>query len=131
MTAHCNKLITISERLDTLERQNHWLRFGLIAIASGVGVVLLTAAMSATTRQVTAQKFVLVDANGKIRAGLALGTSGEPEFYLSDAGGTRRLVLGSVVLTSQSLGGGGTEVTTAASITAFDGNGNVISQWPQ
>ena len=86
--------IAVTERSDRLERQNRRLRFGLIAIALGFGAMFLTAAMPSNMQTVTAQKFVLVDANGKVRADLRLSTFGQPYFSLYDASGRLRADLG-------------------------------------
>lgn len=70
----------------------------------------------------------LGDAQGHMRIKLNLLQNGRPHIDLLDANGPRRLVLGSVALTSKTRGG--ITVTPSSSITAFDKAGKVIGQWP-
>ncbi len=93
MTHTAPEPAAVTERLDRLERQNRRLRLALIAIAMGVGAVLLTAAMPSIMQTVTAQNFVLVDAASKTRALLFVDHGGETVFDLMDARGTIRAVL--------------------------------------
>ena len=129
MTTDRTGAIAVTKRLNEIEQQNRWLRLALIAIASAIGAVFLTAAMPSTKQTVTAQQFVLVDGSGNQRAILAVDKDGQSSFALYDASGQRRLVLGSVVLYFPT--GGGTAITPVDSITGFDENGNIRGRWPQ
>ncbi len=67
---------TLARRLDRVERENRWLkRAGLVALAVIAAVVLVGQAMP-KSRIVEAAKFVLTDANGKVRAVLGQESGG-------------------------------------------------------
>lgn len=93
MTTDRTGAIAVTERLDELERHNRRLWLGLITVALGVSALFLAAAMLSTTQTVTAQKFVLVDASGKVRAFLDVDKHGRPGFGLLDASGNQRAIL--------------------------------------
>ena len=80
------------ERLEMLERQNRWFkRVGLVALVLAGALLLLGQVQ--TSPRVDAERFVLKDANGKIRAELGMAGHG-PLMVLYDGDGTRRAVFG-------------------------------------
>ncbi|MFQ5804439.1 MAG: hypothetical protein ACE5JQ_16235 [Candidatus Methylomirabilales bacterium] len=64
----------VSHRLDRLERENRWWkRIGVVALAALVAVVLMgQATLRKVPRVVEAEKFVLRDAGGSVRATFSL-----------------------------------------------------------
>ena len=85
----------LSQRLAKLEVENKRLkRFG-IAAAVVVGAVGLMSAASTMCNTVTAERFVLRDANGRERAVMtAYETGGVPNFSLLDSSGKKALTFG-------------------------------------
>jgi hypothetical protein len=81
-------LPALEQRVEKLERQNHRLRLALLLVP--VAALLLGAGAGELKdwkgKSATAEKFSLVDADGKERAALFAGKDGEPvlEFYNKD-----------------------------------------------
>ena len=83
-------LDTLSQRLVRLERDNRRLKAtGAVAMIILAGVMLLGQAGPA--KVVEAEKFVVRDANGTIRAELFGATDGAAELHLADKDGIHRL----------------------------------------
>lgn len=85
----------LAKRIERLERQNRFLKRGILAVFSLVIVSGLWA-QSRTTRTIEAEKFVLLDSQGRARitigtpqsSGLAIGMPvDEPSIWISDAKG--------------------------------------------
>jgi len=85
---------SVLERLETLEKQNRRLkRAGLVVMVLAGATLLIGQAKPQVQWKVEAERFVLMDANGKLRAELGMAGHG-PHLAFYDAEGTRRAVLG-------------------------------------
>jgi hypothetical protein len=80
-------------RLDKLERQNRRFRLALILVGITVCAALLTAKALPASQTVVAQRFLVADANGTIRAGLGLSSYGVPSLIIADGAGKPRVAL--------------------------------------
>ena len=82
----------ILKRIDTLERRNRWLiRAGLVG--SLVAVAIVTMGQARPSRTVEAERFVLMDAGGKMRGRFVMEEEG-PALRLYDSDGAPELSLG-------------------------------------
>lgn len=88
-------LMTVEERIERLERNNRRLMAGLVAaVLLGIGVAATpTKSGVDAVAELRAQKFILVDDNGKTRAALSVSQAG-PGLGLLDANGVLRATLG-------------------------------------
>ena len=87
---------SVHERLEKLEKQNRRLkRAGLVVMVLAGATLLIGQAKPQVQWKVEAERFVLMDANGKLRAELGMAEHG-PHLAFYDAEGTRRAVLGIV-----------------------------------
>jgi hypothetical protein len=69
-------------RLENLERHNRWLKGGLLALATALGLALLAAAQEAPRpKTVEAERFIVVDGDGKTVATLGMD-QGRPTLAL-------------------------------------------------
>jgi hypothetical protein len=93
----------LATRIARLERQNRFLKRAVVAICSLVVVSGLWA-QPRTTRTIEAEKFVLVDSQGRARitigtpqtSGAAIGMQAdEPAIWISDAKGIDRVIISS------------------------------------
>ncbi len=85
---------SVLERLETLEKQNRRLkRAGLVVMV--LAGATLRIGQAKPQWKVEAERFVLMDANGKVRAELGMAVHG-PHLAFYDEAGTRRAVLGIV-----------------------------------
>jgi len=92
MAAENPELQSIKERLEKLERQNRWFkRTGLAALLLAAAVVVMGQAHP--SRTVTANKFVLLDSQGRTRAVLQ-ADSIRATLTFMDGAGRKRIVLG-------------------------------------
>jgi hypothetical protein len=83
------KLQDLSERLEKLERENHGLkRAGLVALA--LTAVLLLTGQARSNRVLEANRFVLRDSSGQVRAELKTEEDSSPRLVLFDAHGGGR-----------------------------------------
>jgi hypothetical protein len=109
--------MTIEERLTQLERRNRLLTLALVSV--GMAAILIVAmrqgAPTAVPEEIKAQRFILVDAYGKARAGLVVGNAG-PRFDLLDENGLGRV--GLAVLKD------------GPRLELYDGNGRVLRAMP-
>jgi len=88
--------MTTEERIGKLEHdlvaaksRNRWTLTALLLVAVGCGYNTITAAKS----EIKARRFVVVDAQGKLRALLGVGDDGTPELSMSDVQGKPRASL--------------------------------------
>jgi hypothetical protein len=85
----------LSQRVQKLEAENKRLKRLGIGAAVVVGAVGLMSAASTMCNTVSAERFVLRDANGRDRAVMtAYETGGVPNFSLLDASGKKALTFG-------------------------------------
>ena len=86
--------MTIEERLTKLERKNRMLTLALAFVALAAVLVVTTGMGSAEAvpEEVKAHRFILVDAYGKARAGMAMDNAG-PRLDLLDENGNVRVGL--------------------------------------
>lgn len=87
---------TLVQRLERVERENHlWKRTGAFVLAGIAGVLLLgQAAPTKGPKQITAERFVLLDASGNPRATLGMGLRETVRLALTDKNGNTRVMLG-------------------------------------
>lgn len=84
----------LGKRLERLEREIRWWRCGTLLVALGLASVVLMGQASPTSRTVEAERFVLKDARGTIRAQLTVLTDGGgPVLGLADKDGRVRAFL--------------------------------------
>lgn len=88
-------LDTLAARIDTLERQNRWLKRGAVAVAA-VGLCAGAAAQTLKPAAVVADRFTLVDTMDRTRATLENQVFNAPGPVLTffDVSGKPRLRLG-------------------------------------
>jgi hypothetical protein len=91
MTEQSSEIAAILGRVEKLERHNRWLKLAGLALAVAAGAALLMGQARAS-RTVTANRFVLADAQGRTRAELRI-VEGNPQFWLVDARGRTRAML--------------------------------------
>ena len=85
-----SELQSIHERLGAVEKQNHWLKYGVVAVLLVVGGLLTTMRQAnSSSRDVEAEKFVVKDSNGKVLAEIS---GGGIVFY--DPNGNARIRVG-------------------------------------
>lgn len=85
---------TLIQRLDQLERDNRRLRLaGALTIAGMITWALMGQAVGSSPI-VEAQRVILRDSAGKVRASFGLGGDGSPLLGLNDGDGATRVVLG-------------------------------------
>ncbi len=86
-----NEANSVTERLDRLERENRWLKLvGLVGLL-GIAAVLLTGQGPASSGKVIeAEKFILRDASGRVRAELRAPRGGPAGLVLEDGVGRVR-----------------------------------------
>ncbi len=83
---------TIIQRLDRLEREARWWKILASVSVVFLGLVFLMGAVvgGRSADEVRARQFVLVDASGKVRAGLSVGSDGSAALALLDLKGKTR-----------------------------------------
>jgi hypothetical protein len=86
------ELRDLRTRVEWLERQNRWLRRAGLAVVAAVSAVLLMG-QAAPSHTVTANKFVLMDNQGRTRALFDVDRLGTTLTFL-DASGNKQIVLG-------------------------------------
>ena len=88
--------LTITQRLEKLERQNRRLKFAGIVLLLVIGSAALMAAKPAGPAGTTVQatKFVLMDSAGKEVAILGMDTKDRPGLSIMDSSGKERAWLG-------------------------------------
>jgi hypothetical protein len=86
-------LTSLAARVEKLELQNRWLKRGGVAVIL-LAVVLLSIGRARTSRTVEAERFLVKDVNGKVRAELAVSAEGLSAFRLYDLNGNEREVMG-------------------------------------
>src|SRR5919198_366091 len=95
---HAPTLDHILQRLQQVERANVRWRLATITVSLLLGVVILLGATGGPgtmpVEELRAMRVVLVDAQGRPRAGLGMAPDGRFDLGLGDAGGTTRLGLG-------------------------------------
>ena len=89
------KLDELVVRLDCLERENRrWKRIGALVLVGIAAVVLMGQAKPRKVAQVIeAEKFVVRDKSGKVRAALQISAKDEPSLDLYDKNGKNRASL--------------------------------------
>jgi hypothetical protein len=85
---------SLSERLDRLERHNHYLKLAGALMVIGLVAGALTGPAVGSSPVVEAEKFILKDRSGRVRAAFGLGGDGSPVLAFNDEDGMTRLVLG-------------------------------------
>jgi hypothetical protein len=80
-----NDLDALRARLETLERQNRWMR----RLAVVLILALATAALTAANQKVEPKSFIVQDDQGKERGRLSMGKDG-PVFQYTDENGKMR-----------------------------------------
>jgi hypothetical protein len=80
------------DRIERLEKQNRWLKRGMVALVATVGACVVMAADAPKAKIVDAEKFVLRDNDGRTRAVLEIGTHG-PRLALLSKDGNDQAVL--------------------------------------
>jgi hypothetical protein len=94
MTTHTPELAALVKRLDTLERQNRWMRrAGAAALLLVGAAVLMGGQEPAKSKTGEADAVILRDAPGQERAWLGMDKAG-PTLRFRDANGKDRLWLG-------------------------------------
>jgi hypothetical protein len=89
---HDNDLQHVLTRLEKLERHNRWLKRGLLALAAAFGLALFAAAEDPPkTKTVEAERFVVVDGDGKTVATLGMDRA-RPSLTLYQGGKPRVLL---------------------------------------
>ena len=63
---------TLEERMERLERENRRLKVGMLAVVAVVAGLVCIAATEPVAKVVRAERFEVVDAEGRVRAGLGL-----------------------------------------------------------
>ncbi len=91
---HESRLDTVTQRLDRLERQvRRWKTLASVSVAL-LSLGFLLGSMgdggSTVSDEIRAKQFSLVDANGKVRAGLRVGSDGSTALALADPEGRTR-----------------------------------------
>lgn len=84
MTTCGQSLDALTERLKTLEKQNRWLKKAILLVAIVAGSTVFMGQVLPKSHVLEAEKFVLVDAEGKVRGMLSVGSDG-PHLLLADA----------------------------------------------
>jgi len=79
----------IFERLNKLERHNRRLRSALVLLVLTVGAVFVDAGAQSVPRTLRAQRFEVVDANGKVLAKLGTLVGGDPRLEFLGPSGNR------------------------------------------
>jgi hypothetical protein len=90
-------LDTLTQRLDRLERENRrWRQCAAVVGLCALGLALAGQARpTPVAKVISAERFSLMDASGRIRASLyTKNERGSPVLTFSDDAGTRRIVLG-------------------------------------
>ncbi|MEE8492448.1 MAG: tetratricopeptide repeat protein [Nitrospirales bacterium] len=87
---------TLVRRLERVERENHtWRWVGSVVLVGMAALVLMgQATPTKVAKVVEAEKFVLRDSSGKIRAGLSVGSDGKVGLAFADKDGKIRAGLG-------------------------------------
>ena len=118
----------LAGRLERLERQNRRLRLGALGVLLAVGALVLMGA-SASPKVIEAERFVLVDEEGRQRA--VLETSAwASALSLYDGAGNRgvTLRLGGLAFVDQR---GRDQLTLCGNgMMLLDAKGMVVDQWP-
>ncbi len=86
---------TLARRLDRVERENrHMKQAGVVALAVIAAVVLMgQATPSKVAKVIEAEKFVVRDKSGKVRAELSMSADGSPQLILRSSEGKSGAVL--------------------------------------
>ena len=86
---------TLARRLDKVERENRWLKqAGVVALVVIGAVVLMgQATPSKVAKVIEAEKFVVRDKSGKVRAELSMSADGSPQLILRSSEGKSGAVL--------------------------------------
>src|SRR5260370_23796006 len=89
MKAKVSEPQSLVSRVEKLERENRWLkRLGFVAFILAAG--LISMGQARTNRVLEANKFLLRDASGQVRAELETTDESSPSLVLFDAQGTNR-----------------------------------------
>ncbi len=87
------ELESLSKRLQKVERQNRTLRITAVAALALIGGVVLVGAAAPKPKTVEAEKFVVLDEQGRKRAELGMSEENSVGLALSDKKGERRAAL--------------------------------------
>ena len=83
----------LTRRLDRLERENRWWRGFAILTLVVLSIVMLTGQVTPGNRVVEANRFILKDATGTVRAALGFSRDGSPGLTIVDKQGSPRIGL--------------------------------------
>ena len=86
-------ITSLSQRLETLEKQNRRLRVSAALALVLVTCLILMGQSGQGVQTLKAQKFIVVDAAGKVKAFLGTDADGDPELVLNDANEKKRVAL--------------------------------------
>jgi hypothetical protein len=92
MTSDTTELQEIKKRLGALEAQNHRLKWSGLCLLAALSAFVLMGQAAPTPKVIEAQRFVLKDANGEVRAWLGLFGKGS-ELILGDANKEPKMTL--------------------------------------
>jgi hypothetical protein len=97
MNDQTQEVQAILKRIDALERQNYWIkRAGLLGVLLAIAAVTMGQARPSRTmeaRIVEAERFVLKDMSGRIRAEMVVNEIG-PTFRMYDSKGEDQVAIG-------------------------------------
>jgi len=89
-----SSISALTERMDTLERQNRrWRRGGGFSLIAGLVVMIGGAQKGNDPKVVEAEQFIIRDKDGKERVRLGLATGGAPALFLRGKDGHNRVIL--------------------------------------
>jgi hypothetical protein len=86
-------MIELEKRVLTLEQQNRWLRIAMLCTGVAALVAVGLAATRRPSREVRAERFVVVDSGGTARAELGPAQGGASGLVLRDSAGQPRALL--------------------------------------
>jgi hypothetical protein len=99
-----NSIESLCERMSRLEGENRRLRRGGLAVLFLVACAAMVASNGGRhARQIEAERFVVKDASGAVRATLGVSRSGQPELALRDDAGEDQLLVRTNTDSSSSL----------------------------
>jgi hypothetical protein len=92
MAEECKSVI--EERFGRLERENRQLRWiGMILFLGAIGAIVGSTKLNLSRPELSAQRFLLKDAKGNVRAVMGLQHDGSPQISLLDAAGKDLIVM--------------------------------------